>query len=277
MRIGVRGHDYGTTTATELARRISEAGFSCLQLALHKAIEGVQPEYGRLNPGFCYDVRRAFEDRHLEVAVLGCYIDPASPDEEKRLYDVKRFREQVAYCRQLGSNIVATETSSYQGDEAGREAQFARLTDSVLRMVEQAERFGVFVGIEPVHVHTLNTPALTRRLLDIVACDNMQIVLDPINLLSPQTIGRQREIIDECFALFGDRIVAIHAKDVQIGENGRFRPCVIGDGLFDHEYFYGKLAKVKPGISVLREEAHPETAAKDIARLKQFIARAEGV
>ena len=87
----------------------------------------------------------------------------------------------------------------------------------------------------------------------------------------------QREIIDECLALFGDRIVAIHAKDVQIGENGRFRPCVIGDGLFDHEYFYGKLAKVKPDISVLREEAHPETAAKDIARLKQFIARAEGV
>ena len=189
-----------------------------------------------------------------------------------------RFTRRLRACsRQLGSNIVATETSSYQGDEAGREAQFARLTDSVLRMVEQAERFGVFVGIEPVHVHTLNTPALTRRLLDIVACDNMQIVLDPINLLSPQTIGRQREIIDECLALFGDRIVAIHAKDVQIGENGRFRPCVIGDGLFDHEYFYEKLAKVKPGISVLREEAHPETAAKDIARLKQFIARAEGV
>lgn len=270
MRIGVRGHDYGCASPREMAARISEAGFCCFQLALHKAIEGVKPEYGHLNPGFCYDVRKAFEDRNLEVAVLGCYIDPACADEEKRLYEVKRFREQVAYCRQLGSNIVATETSGYSGDESGRKAQFERLTDSVLRMVEQAAKFGVFVGIEPVLSHTLNTPELTEKLLRIVASDNMQIVLDPINLLSPQNIGRQREIIDECFERFGDRIVAIHAKDVVIGDDGRFKPCVIGTGLFDHTYFYGKLAKYKPGICVLREEAHPETANLDLAALKRF-------
>ena len=270
MRIGVRGHDYGCASPKEMAKRISDAGFSCFQLALHKAIEGVKPEYGHLSPGFCDDVRRAFEERNLNVAVLGCYIDPACADEEKRLYEVKRFREQVAYCRQLGSSVVATETSGYSGDEAGRKAQFERLTDSVLRMVEQAEKFGVFVGIEPVLSHTLNTPALTETLLKIVASDNMQIVLDPINLLSPQNIDRQREIIDECFDRFGDRIVAVHAKDVVIGADGRFKPCVIGTGLFDHQYFYDRLSKCKPGISVLREEAKPETAHLDLAALRRF-------
>ena len=137
-------------------------------------------------------------------------------------------------------------------------------------MTEQAEKFGVFVGIEPVLNHTLNTPELTRKLLDIVASDNLQVVLDPINLLSPQNIDRQREILDECFALFGDRLAAIHAKDVTLDENGKFKPCVIGTGLFDHQYFYDRLMRIKPGISVLREEARPETAHLDIAALKRF-------
>lgn len=273
MKIGVRGHDYGCATPQEMAKRISEAGFESFQLALHKAIAGVQPEYGHLSPGFCRDIRMAFEERNLEVAVLGCYIDPACADNEVRLNEVKRFREQVAYARQLGSFIVATETSGYKGEESGRQAQFQRLVDSVKRMTEQAERFGVFVGIEPVKAHTLNTPELAAKLLRIINSDNLQIVLDPINLLSPDTIDKQRDVLDDCFACFGDRIVAVHAKDVVIDAQGRFQPCVIGEGLFDHQYFYDKLALVKPGISVLREEANPATAHLDIAALKRYMRR----
>ena len=267
MRIGVRGHDYGCASAEEMARRISEAGFECFQLALHKAIDGFKPEYGQLSPGFCHDVRRAFEERRLEVAVLGCYIEPADDSEEKRLGDVKRFLEQIAYCRQLGSYIVATETSRCA--EAERARKYELLKDSVKRMCAQAEKFGVFVGIEPVLAHTLNTPKLAARLLCDVPSPNLMIVLDPINLLSPENIVRQRDIIDECFDLLGDRVVAVHAKDVVL-ENGAFRRCVIGDGIFDHEYFYKKLNRQKPGISVLREEAHPETAKRDIEALKRF-------
>ena len=272
MRIGVRGHDYGCADAEEMARRISEAGFSCLQLALHKAIAGFKPEYGHLSPGFCYDVAKAFERHNLEVAILGCYIEPAAQDDEKRLNDVKRFKEQIMYLHQLGSNIIATETTMFTGDESGRALQYGRLLDSVLRMTEQAERFGAIIGIEPVLVHTLNTPELARKLLDTVASDNLQIVLDPINLLSPENIDRQHDIMDECFDLFGDRIVAIHAKDVVLNNDGRLERCIIGQGLFDHEYFYNKLKKIKPGISVLREGADPKTAAQDIAALKRFTA-----
>lgn len=270
MRIGVRGHDYGCASPEEMARRISDAGFSCFQLALHKAIEGVKPEYGHLSPGFCHRVRTAFESRNLEVAVLGCYIDPATQISEKREADLKRFLEQISYCRMLGSNIVATETSGC--DEANRKVQFDLLLDSVNRMVERAEKFGVFVGIEPVLVHTLNTPELAGELLEKVKSPNLMIVLDPINLLSPANIEHQDDIIDRCFDIFGDRIVAIHAKDVVIGEDGRFHPCVIGQGLFDHQYFYTKLKQQKPDISILREEANPATAKQDIAALKTYLA-----
>ena len=43
MKIGVRAHDYGCHTPKELARILKEAGFECLQLALNKALTGMQP------------------------------------------------------------------------------------------------------------------------------------------------------------------------------------------------------------------------------------------
>ena len=267
MRIGVRGHDYSKGTPVQIAEKISEAGFCCLQLALHKSLEGFLPEYGHLSPGFAFEVRSAFEQRGLEIAVLGCYVDPGTQDEVLREDSVRRFEEQLSYCRMLGSNIVATETSNCT--EKDREKQYELLLDSVKRMVRRAETFGVFVGIEPVWCHTLNTPELAGKLLSDVSSPNLQIVFDPFNLIAPDKTDDQHRLIDAAFDIFGDRIVAIHAKDA-IVEGGEFKSCLIGDGFFDHEYFYRKLNRVKPGISVLREGADPLTARHDIEALKRY-------
>lgn len=269
MSIGARLHDFGCASAPEMARRVSDAGFECVQLALNKAIEGVKPEYGHMSPGFANGIRRAFDNRGIEVAVLGCYIDPACPDEEKRLKEVERYNEHIAYCRMLGSNIVGTETSNCTDDI--REEQYKRLLRSISSMAEQAEHFGVFMGIEPVFVHTLNTPKMAGRMLKDIASRNVQIILDPINLLHTTNIDRQREIIDEAFEVFGDRIVAVHAKDIIYDANGSFTRCVIGEGLFDSAYFYKQLSFCKPGISVLCEETSPEICRRDIAALKSML------
>ncbi|MCR4620592.1 MAG: sugar phosphate isomerase/epimerase [Clostridiales bacterium] len=267
MRIGVRGHDYGMGTPKEIAAKISETGFCCLQLALHKSIKGFLPEYGHLNPGFAYDVRSAFEQRGLEIAVLGCYIEPGTQNEELRQNNISRFLEQLSYCKMLGSNIVATETSGCT--DSDREKQYDLLLDSVRLMVKRAESFGVFVGIEPVWCHTLNTPELTGRLLNDISSPNLQIVFDPFNLIAPGKAGDQHRLIDAAFDIFGDRIVAVHAKDA-VEVNGSFKSCLIGEGFFDHAYFYKKLNRIKPGISVLREGADPLTAKLDIIALEKY-------
>ena len=267
MRIGVRGHDYGMGTPTQIAEKISEAGFCCLQLALHKSIDGFLPEYGHLSPGYAYSIRTAFEQRGLEIAVLGCYVDPSTQDEALRQNSIRRFEEQLSYCRMLGSNIVATETSNCA--EHDRDKQYELLLDSVRRMVKRAESFGVFVGIEPVWCHTLNTPELTGKLITEIGSPNLQIVFDPFNLIAPDKSEDQHRLIDSSLDIFGDRIVAVHAKDA-ILSNGVFRSCLIGEGFFDHEYFYKKLNRIKPGISVLREGADPLTAKSDIAALKRY-------
>ena len=60
--------------------------------------------------------------------------------------------------------------------------QFDILTDSVCRLAEQAEKFGVFAAVEPVHVHTMNSPELTYELIRRVASPNLKIIYDPVTV-----------------------------------------------------------------------------------------------
>ena len=83
MRIGVRAHDFGKLPAEELAARISARGLSCVQLALSKAIAGIDLKPGELNPGMAFHIGQAFHRHGLQIAVLGCYINPIHPDPEK--------------------------------------------------------------------------------------------------------------------------------------------------------------------------------------------------
>lgn len=271
MNIGVRAHDYGRHTPEELAMILKNAGFDSCQLALSKALTGMDASVGKLNPGLCYNIRRAFEKAEIQISVLGCYIEPSIPDDEQRAYQVARFREHVMYARQLGANVIGTETTNFRDlDESERPIRFGYLVDSVLQMVEAAERNGVIVGIEPVAVHTLNTPELTARLLDIVASDHLQIIFDPVNLITVDNISRQDELLDRCFDAFGDRIVALHCKDVVL-ENGELKRGILGEGCLNYNKLMGWLKENRPGLNLIREGADPATAHKDIAFLKSVI------
>ena len=174
------------------------------------------------------------------------------------------------YARQLGANVIGTETTNFRDtDESERSVRFGYLVDSIGQMVEAAERYGVIVGVEPVSVHTLNTPELTARLLDIIASDNLQIIFDPVNLITLENIEHQDDLLDRCFDAFGDRIVALHCKDVKV-ENGELRRTVLGEGWLNYNKLMGWLKENRPGLNLIREGADPATAHKDIAFLKSF-------
>ncbi|HAN44076.1 MAG TPA: sugar phosphate isomerase/epimerase [Ruminococcaceae bacterium] len=274
MKIGARAHDYGRFSPDELAKTIKAAGFDCIQLAVAKSLIGVSGATGTLNPGLCYDIRRAFEKHDVQIAVLGCYIEPSIEDDEQRRKNIEKFCHQLSYASQMGTYIVATETTRFSSPEQDRAKMFAILTDSVLRMTEQAEKFGVFVGIEPVAEHTLNSPELTYRLINAVKSPNLKIVFDPVNMLLPSTVKNQDDMWDSCFQAFGEQIVAFHAKDINL-EGGSFVDANIGCGIVNYPKLMGWLAKNKPGINILREHVIPESAHIDIANLKKLIADAE--
>jgi len=272
QKIGVRGHDYGRAKPAEIARRIADAGFCTTQLAISKAIEGMESDIGRLTPGLANTIGESFRNAGVEIAVLGCYIEPVHPDEDTRKLHLRRFKEHLLYARAMGGLVVGTETTLYRAEESGREAAFQILLKSIYKLVNEAEKCGAIVGVEPVAAHTLNSPELTARLLETIDSNHLQIIFDPVNLITPAIAKDHDDLLDRCFACFGERIIALHCKDIVIDETtGRLKETLLGQGYVNYEKLMGWLCEHRPGLSLLREGANPETAQIDIDFLKSVI------
>jgi sugar phosphate isomerase/epimerase len=265
IRVGIRAHDVGKLPADELARRIAAQGLCCVQLAVNKAIEGMNLKPGDMSPGLAWHIGQAFARHHVQIAVLGCYVNLSHPDPAARRGLMAWFKEHLCHARDFGCGLVATETGSLNPDwsyhpQNRSEQAFADLIPTVAELVAEAERFGVVFGIEGVTTHVLNSPQRIRKLLDAVKSNNLRVVFDPVNLLSIDNCREQDRVIQESFDLFGDRIAIVHAKDFSVDGN-TLRQIRVGQGTLNHNLVMKFLRERKPGISILLEEASEETAA----------------
>jgi L-ribulose-5-phosphate 3-epimerase len=275
LRLGVRAHDFGKLPSEELASRIAKKGFVAVQLALNKAIEGLDLEPGNLSPGLAFHVGEAFRRHGIQIAVLGCYINPLHPDREKRRELIGWFKEHLRYSRDFGCGLVALETGTPDPDylphrDTHTEASFQESLRSLAELVAEAERFGVIVGVEGVTTHAVSTPAKMRRMLDSLASPNVQVVFDPVNLISFENHLDQQRVVEESLQLFGDRIAVAHAKDFVVGEDS-LTTVAPGKGSFDYAPLLRHLTLRKPGISIICEETGPEWAEEAIGHLTRSL------
>jgi L-ribulose-5-phosphate 3-epimerase len=273
IRIGVRAHDFGRLPARELAAKIAAKKMVCAQLAVGKAIAGIDLKPGLLNPGLAFEIGEAFRTHGVQIAVLGCYVNPIHPDPATRRSLLGLFKEHLRYARDFGNGLVALETGSINADysphlENHSETAFQQSLASIAELVAEAEHFGVSVGIEAVASHVVSTPQKMRRMLDAVASPNLQVVFDPVNLLSLENVHEQERVIGESIALFGDRIAAIHAKDVVV-ENGQMKFASAGLGNLRHDLVMKFAVEQKPGISILLEDANEQAAPES----REFLLR----
>jgi L-ribulose-5-phosphate 3-epimerase len=264
VRIGIRAHDFGRLAAGELAAKIAGKQLVCAQLAPGKAIAGLDLKPGVLNPGLAFEIGEAFHKHGVQIAVLGCYVNPIHPDPTTRQSLLGLFKEHLRYARDFGSGLVALETGSVNADylphpENHSEAAFQQSLASIAELVAEAEQFGVIVGIEGVISHVVSTPRKMRRMLDAVASNNLQVVFDPVNLLSLDNYREQERVIGESLELFGDRIAIIHAKDFVV-DNGQFTSASAGLGKLRHDLVMKFAVMQKPAISILLEDTNEQTA-----------------
>jgi L-ribulose-5-phosphate 3-epimerase len=271
LTFGVRGHDFGKAPVAELARKIAAQNFTCLQLALTKALTDLDCGSGRLNPGLARYISRTFAAQSIEIAVLGCYINPIHPDPGQRAAGLARFQEHLRFASDFGCHIVGTETGSVNADCSFNpanhsEVAFQTVLSNFAALVAEAEKFGSFVGIEAVAKHTINCPQRMKRLIDSVGSNNLQVIFDPVNLLTLDNYQDQDRIIKESFELFGDRMLVLHAKDFQIND-GQITTVPAGQGLLNYPLLIKLIKQAKPYIYTLLEETRP----KDLDESRRYL------
>jgi L-ribulose-5-phosphate 3-epimerase len=272
MNIGIRAHDFENLPLEELVQVIAGKGLTSVQLALSKSLEGVNTELGSLSPGLARYVARAFSKHNVQIAVLGCYFNMIHPDLVERKKGIERFKEHIRYARDFGCSIVATETGNvnaeiFYTEENFKEEPFLEVVESVRELVKEAEKFGVIVGVEAGVNHPVYSPKVMKRLLDSIDSNNLQVILDPVNLLTIDTYQNQEEIFQEAMELFGDRVVILHAKDFVLEDN-QLVPTAVGKGLLNFDYILNVLKKKKPYMNILLEETKEPFISESVALLK---------
>jgi len=259
MKIGVRCHDVIHSNLDELAQKVQEKNLTGVQFALTKVKIGFKPTKGCITPGMAKHIRDIFSKHNVNISILGCYINLAHPEDRELNELLDSFKEYIRFARDFGCSIIGTETGALNkeyvyGPENNTEEAFQRTLNSIKILVEEAEKFGVIVGIEGVAKHVINTPERMKRVLDNIKSNNLQVIFDPVNLINEENYEKQDEIVKKSFELFGDRIVAIHAKDY-VYEDSEIKLASIGKGQFNYPLLLSLLKERKPYIDVLLENS----------------------
>jgi len=217
MNIGIRLHDTRPGTLRERLGFAAAQGFSCVQLAMGKAVPGFRMDDAPalLTADLAAEVREELDRARLECAVLGCYLTLAQPGEEEAAHTREIYRAHLRFAAEIGAGCVGTETpaSGSEGRDCRTEAHYRLFLDRVRPLVRAAEECGTVLAIEPVCTHIVFDTAQTERMLEDLNSDAVRIILDAVNLIDSEHVGDAGALVRDAVRRLGDRVRVLHMKD----------------------------------------------------------------
>lgn len=266
MQLGIRLHDVKKGTIEERLETARQQGFSCAHVALSKLISEYPTDDGALTPGYACYLRRLFQKKDMDMAVLGCYLNLATPNPESLAKNTHRYLAHLRFASLCGVGVVGTETGAvneaYKFEEQNHSEEALQIFIQNLRpVVAYAEKVGVILAIEPVYKHIVWNPVQARKVLDAINSPNLQIIFDPVNLLSMENYEQRDAIFEEAIQLLGPDIAMVHIKDFVI-KDGKMDSVAAGTGMMNYERILRFIKERKPFIHVTLENTVPENAVE---------------
>jgi len=242
MKLGLMTAALGSMELEGLADWASTEGFQTLEIASWPRVTGDRRRYAgvshldvdSLDKAGAAALRKHLDDRGLEISSLAYYPNNLDPDPTVRAEANEHLRKVIVGAELLGVTLVGT----FIGRDQNRSVKdnLAEVEKVWPDLVRFAGRHGVTIVIEncpmifsgdewPGGKNLAYSPAIWRRLFEIVDADNFGLNLDPSHLVW-QFIDYERAVRE-----FGSRIHHVHAKDMEIDRNGLFENGVMSAGM----------------------------------------------
>ena len=183
---------------------------SAVLLALPEAID----------PELAAQIGREIRRRKLAVAAVSGTFNMIHPDRARRLNGLRRLEVLAANCAALGAPLITLCTGTRDAENMWRHhpdndspEAWSDLLDSLAVAAPLAERYNLFLGIEPETANVVSSAKKARRLLDEMKSPRLKIVMDAANFFHPGETRPREDVLNEAFDLLGGDILLAHGKD----------------------------------------------------------------
>ena len=117
MKIAFRTHDLGVKGLQPAVEKCKECGISAVQLVAYKFLDDVKYAPGGIDKEKALQIGKALKEGGISVPLIGAYFNPVHSDKEKVARCKQVFKEYLSVAKELGSNIVGSETGSFNDDK----------------------------------------------------------------------------------------------------------------------------------------------------------------
>ncbi len=241
MKLGFFTAALPGNTLEEAAKWGAESGFQAIEIACWP-VEKASRRYAgvshidvrTLDKNGAKDICRMLDGYGLTISSLGYYPNPLHPDPEHRETVISHLKKVIEAAEMLEVPVVGT----FVGKDKNKNVpanleEYAKVWPPIVKF---AREHGVKIGIEncpmlfsydewPGGDNLASTPAIWRKMWEIIPDDNFGLNLDPSHLIL-QMIDYERVVRE-----FSSRIFHVHAKDLHIDREGLYNNGVLSQGM----------------------------------------------
>ena len=241
MKLGIFTAAFPGKPLEEVAAWAAENGFETLEIAcwpLEKATRryaGVSTiNVVDFDAAQAKEVHAVLNNYGLSISSLGYYPNPLHPDAEHRETVIGHLKKVILAAELLDVEVVGTFVGRDKDKNTPDNLEaFAKIWPPIVKFAAEHQ---VKIAIEncpmifsydewPGGNNLASSPALWKKMWEIIPDDNFGLNLDPSHLIL-QMIDYERVIFD-----FADKIFHVHAKDLEIDREGLYQNGVLAQGM----------------------------------------------
>ena len=241
MKLGFFTAALPESTLEQAAQWGAESGFEAIEIACwphekaSRRYAGVTHiDVETLDKAGAKGVRGLLDGCGLTLSSLGYYPNPLHPDPQHRETVIAHLKKVIEAAALLEVPVVGTFIGKDKDKTVPQNLEdYARIWPPI---VQFARERGVKIAIEncpmifsldewPGGNNLASTPAIWRKMWEIIPDDNFGLNLDPSHLIL-QMIDYERVVRE-----FSSRIFHVHAKDLHIDREGLYNNGVLSQGM----------------------------------------------
>ena len=179
-------------------------------------------------------------------------------DVEDHKFTIDLYKRQLRHAKILGAHFVGFGLLVGRGTPRMWDSDvWEHCLIGVRQLAEMAEEAEIDVAGHPHLQSPLYSVERYMQMLDSVPSSRLKILIDPVNMVTPQMVYRTGELVDEIFDKLGDSIVGLHAKDVTMSGGGKIvahlDEVVPGTGTMDYATILTRLDGLDHDVTLFPE------------------------